>query len=745
MGVDTWGWDFDNDGIVDNTNQNPSYTFPTSGTFPVYLEVSVGGTCSHDTTINIDVSDIPVAAFTFNNVCFGTTTSFTDLSNPNGGTITNWNWDFQNDGLVDNTSQNTTNGYPAAGSYVVELMVSTTLGCKDSTVMPVVVNPIPVADFSVADVCFGATSIFNDLSSVTTGIINNWTWDFGDLSTSSDTSSMQFPTYSYTSSGTFPVTLTVTSDSGCINTFIDSAHVLTLPTANFVTNNVCLNIAASFTDISTGNGSTISNWQWDFDNNGTTDNTTQNPTNSYPSDGTYDIQLIVSTGFGCSDTIVQSIDIYPMPIADFNFIDACYGTAIDFTDNSSVTSGSINNWDWSFGNSNSSAQQNPSENYAAEGVYDVQLIATTNNSCGDTINKQVEVWPIPSVNFIPTSVCLNAITQFTDQSLVSNLYTSNNIVQWVWDFNGQGSSSDQNPTFVFNTEGINPTTLTVTSNNGCTDSVTLDVIVNPLPQISFGEATEGCADPSVCVDFVNNTTINNPGSIAAWQWDFGDGYGSPSMTPNHCFNNSSYSVLKKYDVTLTAVSDMGCIDSLTMPQLITVYPKPLADFDYNPIDANIFDKEITFIDQSIIASGWIWDFGDGSSFSNESNPIYIYPDSGYYLTTLYIENIYGCTDTTQKTVRINPTFTIWIPNAFTPDGDGINDLFYADGYGIKELQTFIFDRWGLMLFEGNSVRSKWNGTFKGEVCQEDVYVYRIKAKDVFNEWHEFIGKVTLLK
>jgi len=744
--IDSVEWDFNSDGIVDDVNFNTTYTYPLAGNYTATLTIYNNG-CIDDTTVNITISAQPTAIFSHTTECFGATTAFTDLSNPNGGTISNWDWDFTNNGTVDNASQNPTNGYPAAGSYTVELLVTTTDGCVDSTTMLVVVNPIPFADFSVADVCFGTISTFTDLSTISTGAIIDWQWNFGDLLTTTDTSSLQNPTYNYTIPGTYPVTLTITSDSGCINTVIDSAHVLFLPTAAFTANNECFNAVASFTDNSNGNGGIITNWLWDFDNNGTTDNTNQNPTNLYPSPNTYTIQLIVSTGFGCADTTTQPITIYPMPVADFTFVNACFGAAIAFTDNSSVTSGTITNWNWNFGNSNTSIVQNPSENYSSEGVYNVQLIASTNNACSDTIVQQIEVWPIPVVDFSPTEVCLNAASQFTDLSTVSSTNTTNNIIQWQWNFgDGVGTSNLQNPIYTYTTEGIYPTILTVTSNHGCFYDTTINVTVNPLPQVIFGDPTAGCA-PNMCVNFVNNSTINQtnlPASIDTWQWDFGDDFSSTSMNPSHCYENSSYSVVKNYDVTLTATSNKQCVTTVTIPQLITVYPKPLADFDYTPLETDIYDSKITFIDQSIIASQWFWNLGDGAT-STESNPIHNYADSGFYSVTLYMENVYGCRDTTQKTVRIKPTFAIWIPNTFTPDGDGINDYFFVDGYGIKELQTFVFDRWGMLLFDGYFLDSKWSGFYKGKKCQEDVYVYKIRAKDVFNEWHEYIGKITLLK
>jgi gliding motility-associated-like protein len=741
-GIQFWNWDFDNDGIVDDNNQNPIYVFPGGvGAYPVNLNIVDSNGCTHDTTITVNVSAQPTAAFTFTNECFGTATGFTDLSNSNGGTIASWDWDFQNDGIVDNTVQNPTNGYPAAGTYTTELLVTTLLGCVDSITMQVVVNPIPVANFSVADVCFGSVSSFSDLSNVATGNITNWQWDFGD---GSGTSVLQNPSYTYANPGTYPVTLTITSDSGCIHTYIDSANVYFLPTAAFTTNNVCLNIAASFTDISNGNGGTINSWQWDFDNNGTIDDLSQNPTNFYSTDGTYNVQLIVSTASGCSDTVVQAIDIYPMPVADFTFVNACYGTSIAFTDNSSVINGTLSNWDWTFGNGNTSIVQNPSELYASEGVYSVQLIATTSDGCADTISKSIEVWPIPVVNFTPTDVCLNTPTQFNDLTNVSNTFTTNTIVQWSWTFGDGGTSNNQNPIYTYINDGVYQAQLTVISNNGCINDTILDVTVNPLPQVSFGADTlSGCSP--VVVNFGDSTIINAPGILTSWYWDFGNGLTSSAQFPMGIqYENPSHSTVKTFGVSLTVTSDKGCVIKDSISNMISVYPIPLAHFTISPEITDIYDREITFTDESIFASVWSWNLGDGT-YSTLANPIHEYPDSGNYLVTLFIENIYGCKDTTDKLVRINPTYAIYIPNVFTPDGDGINDFFYATGFGIKEIQMLIYDRWGTLIYEGYQLDSKWDGVYKGDLVQQDTYVYKIKVKDVFNVWHEYIGRASVLR
>jgi gliding motility-associated-like protein len=178
--------------------------------------------------------------------------------------------------------------------------------------------------------------------------------------------------------------------------------------------------------------------------------------------------------------------------------------------------------------------------------------------------------------------------------------------------------------------------------------------------------------------------------------------------------------------------------------MITVYPKPIADFTFSPQQTDIYDREITFIDNSVIASQWLWNLGDGDS-SIVPNPIHEYADSGSYLVTLFIENIEGCKDTVQKIVKIDPVFVIFIPNAFTPDGDKLNEYFSVKGYGITQLEMLIFDRWGEKIWEGHQLDDGWDGTYKGNLVENDVYVYKIRVRDVFKKWHNYIGKVTVIR
>ncbi|KJS06376.1 MAG: hypothetical protein VR77_05055 [Flavobacteriales bacterium BRH_c54] len=745
----TYNWTNSNPNIGLQVNGNggiPPFTANNTGTASVTSTVTVTPTAngcpgpSNNFYITVDAT--PAANFSYTNVCEGTQTSFTDLSQSNGGTIVSWAWDFTNDGVIDNNNQNSSNGFPTAGTYNTQLHIATSLGCKDSIIIPVVVDPIPVANFVADAVCLNQLTNFIDSSSITTGGIVNWQWDFGD---NSGTSTTPNPSYTYNLPGTYNVNLTVISDSGCINTYTSSIDVYDNPVANFTANNACLADVVQLNDISTVNNSSIVSWAWDYENDGVIDDTNQTTQNLYQSAGVYNPLLIVYSAQGCADTVLKTVTIHPMPEAEFTFNNQCYGTSIPFVDGTTITSGNVANWQWYFGDGNTSIQQSPQHNYNAEGIYSTTLVVTSNNGCKDTIKHFVEVWPIPVVNFSPTEVCFNIPTQFTDLTTISNNFTQNNIVSWNWDFgDNSGTSAQQNPIYQYNSEGKFYATLTVVSNNGCANSQTLEINVNPIPHVDFiADITQGCSP--LTINFTDNSTIDTIGNISSWHWDFDNGNTSAAQSPGGVvFNNPSHTNTAYYNVILSVTSDKGCTITDSMSQMITVFPKPFADFASSPEEANIYDSEITFTDLSIVANQWLWDIGDkGTTFTNQ-HPVHHYTDSGDYYVSLFIENTFGCKDTVQKKVRIEPAFALWIPNAFTPDSDNKNDHFFAKGYGIDEIETLIFDRWGELIFEGNQLDSQWDGRYKNGEIKQDVYVYKIRAKDIFGKWHEYIGKVTVV-
>ncbi len=265
------------------------------------------------------------------------------------------------------------------------------------------------------------------------------------------------------------------------------------------------------------------------------------------------------------------------------------------------------------------------------------------------------------------------------------------------------------------------------------------------PVVDFvADDPDGC--PIHCVNFSDSTTVGGGATIVSWNWDFGDGStGSTVMNPSNCFEEPGL-----YDIKLVVESDQGCTSFLTIPEMIEVYNVPVAEFTPSPSTATVIDPTITFVNNSSPdVNFWQWDFGDGDSIDGPSSPVHEYPHETYasYMVTLMVQNANGCMDTVAHPVYIGPEFTFFIPNAFTPNGDGHNEYFFGSGIGIEVYDIWIFDRWGNMIFHGNDLDDKWDGKSNGgkEGSQIDVFIWKVQLTDVFKKVHNYMGTVTLAR
>ncbi len=285
-------------------------------------------------------------------------------------------------------------------------------------------------------------------------------------------------------------------------------------------------------------------------------------------------------------------------------------------------------------------------------------------------------------------------------------------------------------------------TLTVTDNCGVSVSATATVDVQPPPAVSFvSSATEGCAP--LCVQFRNTTPPT--GGKELYEWNFGNGDSLQDENPIYCYSKSGV-----YNVSLTVVSDSGCSSTLNQIGLIHVYGKPQTSFTYSPQPVSILTPTVDFKDNTKdnygIAYRW-WYFGDGSdSVSHSVNAVHTYHDTGRYCIELIDMNEKGCADTVTNCLVIEPEYSLYIPSAFSPNGDGINDVFKPVGEYLTDFDMYIFDRWGEEIYHTTDITKGWDGTVHGgTVSQEDTYIYKITVTDAQHNQHSYIGNVTLIK
>jgi gliding motility-associated-like protein len=577
--------------------------------------------------------------------CAPLSVSFTDLST---GSPTSWSWNFGNSNT--STSKNPSAVYSIAGTYTITL-VSSKAGSSSTKTSTVTVYANPVANFtlSTTTACIGTTITFTNSSTIGSGPIIKWDWDFGDGNVLNNNVT-GIATHAYTTSGTFPLSLIVTDSHGCSHSIIKSVTILPSPVAAFTGTplTACTPpLTVNFTNNSTG-GATYS---WSF-GDGTPNSTSNSPSHNYTAAGTYTVKLVVTSSGGCKDSITKTNYVLIQGItANFssNITSGCAGSIVAFTDISTPLS-TTRIWDFGDGTATSTLA-NPTHTYPNPGTYAVSLTANS-GGCTDSEIKvaYITIHPLPVVAFTAdnTQSCKVPFTvNFTDQST--------NSAAWVWNFgDGAPTSGSQNPSHTYTAAGTYTVTLTVTSANGCVSSLTKNnyIVISP-PKANFTAVPrEGCIPLPVAFTSVSTSTAD---PITSYKWTFGDGNGTTtgSTTTNNTYTSAGY-----YTVKLVITTASGCKDSLTRINYVKAGVPPKADFKI--VDSTLcYGVSAQFNNFSIGADSAFWQWGDGGTLTSKlpvTNPVtYFYGDTGIFMVTLIVYDK-GCPDTLKQPdiVRIFP-------------------------------------------------------------------------------------------
>lgn len=768
--ISSYSWNFGSGASpATASTANPNLVYTTSGVKTISLNITANTTCTAAITKTVEVFPLPVANFSATSVCQSTATAYTDLSTPTGS-ISSWQWDFTNNGSVDNTTNAPSNTFPSSGTFTTSLIVISN-GCSDTVTIPVNVWGHTIPNFTPDKVCYGTSSVFTNLTDETTnanvGSGTTYSWDFADGSTNSSAIS---PSHTYTLGGnanaSYNVTLTATSSHSCIDNVVKSVSVYAIPTASFTADSVCFGSQSHLTDVSNGNGNTVNSFAWDFSSNGTVDVTgIPNPNFTFPTIGNNSVTYTASTspaiGLVCSN-VTNSLTVWvnPIPVPDFTFVNSCINAQPNTFNGSasSIAVGTNTAFVWAYGDgavSTPTLISSSSHTYAAAGTYNTTLTVTSNKGCVANVVKQVEVYQKPFMLIANSTACDQVAMTFSAVAQ-SN---SGTVTKWFWDFNNSIATIEantQNAGFTFSGPGAHTVALVSETINGCRDTIRKPIYVNYVPVALFNvNDPDGC--PSHCVRFTDQTLpITGPSQINQWEWTLGDGSvvtNTNNAAVNHCYDNNSSNQIALYDVKLVVTTDSGCV-SLPNNKIgyVIVYPTPIANYEANPNPGSILTPLTYFTNLSQDYTKWWWSFGDGpfKSDSVNINPTHFYSDASAntYYTNLIVMNQYGCRDTAYVAVEIKPEFTFYIPNAFSPSNDdGINDYFTGVGIGIAEYEMWIFDRWGEKIFYTDDIAKGWDGRVQGKSTEgkQEVYVWKVKLKDVLGKKHQYVGHVTLLK
>lgn len=710
------------------TNDTLNALIPANGSYPYTSDIflTAGSACSViarlDTTIThcscisdqllitipmtVIGKDSGICSAQAINIGFPPISGYTYLWTPSAGLS-----DANSSSPVYSSANNT--GVPDTVNFIV---TANRIGCISKDTVLIVINSNPVFSVTATDtICFGDTS-GTAIVTVTGGGTPpyNYVWNTTPVQESASATGL--------SAGTYSIIVTDTVGCSASQSVIIYAPAAAL-TASITTqtNLVCNSQCNGNATIAPSGGNPAYTFLW----NTIPVQTSATATNLCAGD----YSVTVADANGCTAVTPLTITEPPALTASASSVDGNCNVGSNATA-AVIANGGVSGYTylWSNGQTNNLATG------LTSGTFTVTV--TDANSCIQTATVTI----IPDVQINATATLTN-ICEGQSTTINALVTGGTPIYTYLWNT----SQTAQNIT-------VSPLTdltysVVVTDVNGCADSVALPITVRASPNVLFQlDDSLGCSP--LCVNFQDLSVIST-GTNQQWLWDFGDGTTSTLSNPNHCYYNTAiYSPIIN-TVTLTVTSNEGCTTTLVKSNCITVDPTPLAAFSYSPNPATILSPIVSFQNQSQGANSWQWTFNNGlqDSISLLQHPYYTYIDTGQFEVTLIVNNSYGCTDTIMQTVIIGPDWVIYIPNAFSPNDDGVNDGFLARGYGITEFEMLIFDRWGNQLYKSEDINKSWDGTANhgSEIAQIDVYVYTIRLTDVNKLKHKYRGIVSLVR
>ena len=731
-------WDFGDGITIGVTDSTVTHQYNNSGNFTVSLITTDFNGCKDTVTKNSYFrANGPLSNFTGTNTggCNGLTATFNDLSTSDGvNPIISWRWDFGDGNIQTYLSPPFTHTYNTVGVFSVSLITKDASGCLDTLTINNLINSTdPSVAFSSTDTltCPGANINWNVNA---TGTINNYLWNFGD----GTTSTLGSPPKSYLSSGTYSVKLFVTDSYGCTDSLFKSNYIkVSSPQANFIMDDSlssCAPFEVNFTNTSTFYSSQI----WTFEPGFTS--SLQNPSHYYITPGVYNAELIVTSPGGCMDTAYKTVSLFDNSGTTINYIttSGCKPQSVNFN----VVTNGPSSYIWDFGDGQSQISNSPilSHTYNTPGNFIPKIILQDPTGC------LIPITGMSTINIYGATakfgldkfqLCDKELVNFTDSTIFNDAITN-----YSWNFGDGGTSNLQNPSHFYSGAGFYSISLVVTTQQGCIDSIRLNnvlkIIASPDVRID-GDSIVCLTTP---IQLFGNFNIPDT-SVVTWNWNFDNGVNSTLQNPPIQIYTSS----GNYITTLITTNSSGCKD--TTIKNIRIHPLPSVSMP--PDITTIAGSPITI---PAIYSGnmnsYLWTPSKFLSCTTCPTPE-VTPDYNVLYTVAFSDSN-NCSNTGSILIKtLCKNAKVFVPNTFSPNGDGNNDVFYPRGSGIDRVKVLrIFNRWGEIVFEKydfpiNDELKGWDGKWKGKKSNPDVYVYQLELYCLNGELLTYNGNVALIQ
>ena len=735
-----------------STNENPTHSYVAHDTFHVKLYAISNWNCKDSASHMVITHPQPEVDFSISDSsqCFsGNLFNFMDQSSIPFGSLTSPVF-YLSDGFS-KSGASLTYVFKTADTFQVKLLLSSDLGCIDSMLKNVYVRPMPLADFAIdnnSQCVRNNQLICTDLSSISSGSISSWYWETGDTNTYNS----QNLSHHYNYYDTFTVFLKTTSTYSCSDSISRKVFIHPMPLAKFGVLNPAQCLSGNefeFIDSSSIVQGSIANYNWNTGDNNQF--ITKDLTHNYLDHDTFEVWHIVESALGCKDSISTAVFVHPMPEALFHVNDSLQcldGNSFRMINQSQIDWGNLSYY-WQFGDYVIDTLFEPVHTYNDHQSYFIKLDVSSDLNCKDSFLYPVVVHPMPVADFNFSQVCLEQNTYFSDTSSVESPDMLN---QWDWDFGTGDVSNLQDPVYMFTTSGTKSVTLIVTTDKDCADDTSRNLFVNEhVNTIDIIRATV-TENESILVEW-NPATSGVPMHYILQRSGDGVNYSNLQTFDNQTFNYEDMQVdVQKYNYYYRVIVEDSCL-----------YQSAYSNYGRNLLLQVNDDEEFPILTWNAYEQ---WPFGvheyvaeifDDPSLSFEElermseheltvEDKFTEKDQENYCYRITAHSAGNIGIISQSNVLCIPTtMYVFMPNAFTPNGDGTNDVFKIKARNVRDYKISIYDRWGELMFSSTDFHDSWDGLFQGKACPVGTYVYVINALGSGGQSNSTKGTLQLIR
>jgi gliding motility-associated-like protein len=733
--ISTYFWDY-GDGISGFAGSTTTHNYLLPGLYTVTLTVTDIKGCP-STVVKTNIIRVwgPKANFSFTPLagCRPLNVTFTDLTVTDGvHPVTKWEWDFGDGKTQIYTVPPFTHTYDTIGNINPRLLVTDSYGCIDITYgSAAVFITKPKAIFSTSDslTCVGKNVVFTNTS---TGVGLSYVWNFGDLTSSTAAN----PTKIYAADGDYAVKLVVTDVNGCKDSTTKPNYIKVHTVKAAFTVNDSISSCSPFEVVFTNTSLYSSSVKWFFGDG--TSSTLPQPTHYYNTPGTYIAKIVVTGPGGCTDSITKTIILYDSTATlTYAPLSGCSPLTVRFH---ASTPGPVTYlWDLNDGSTVKTTDSNLVYNYLLGGNFLPKVILEDQTGC------QIPVTGVDTI-FVTRSFvefgasdsvfCDSGTVNFTDSTIATNGLING----YLWSFGDGGTSAIKNPSHTYAAPGLYTVRLIVTTNNGCSDTL----IKNNYIKVVASPVVDFTGTIPICLQqkpVFNGIVVVPDTSALKWFWNFGNGNTSTSQNPLP----QRYDTAGSYNMRLIVTNSTGCAD--TVDRIVVIYPLPV--INAGPDTILIVGSSVAINPTGSPVVDYLWTPSTSLTCTNCYNTVADPKNTTTY--SIRVTDANGCVNKDEITIIVvcNDK-NVFIPNTFSPNGDGNNDQFYPRGKGLFAIQSMrIFNRWGEMVFQKNNLfpndpTAGWNGRYNGRLANPDVYTYIIEIVCENSQIITYKGNIALL-